>query len=96
MAAAGTILYKVVGIGAGVLATKAARSVLDKAWEKSRGGEPPRNPAVPGTSWGEAISWAVASGVAVGIARLLATKGTASAWAKATGALPPGVEKVGN
>lgn len=95
MAAAG-IAYKVVGIGAGVVATKVARSVLDKGWEKARGGEPPRNPAVPGVGWTEAISWAVASGVAVGMAKLLATKGAANAWVKATGSLPPGVEEVGN
>ena len=96
MAAAGKFVYKILGIGTGVLAGKVARSLLDKGWAKTRGGEPPRNPEVPGTSWGEALSWAVASGIAVAVARLLATKGTASAWVKATGALPPGVEDVGN
>ncbi len=95
MAAAG-VLYKTVGLGAGLAATKVARAALDKGWAKTKGGEPPRNPAVPGTSWNEAITWAVASGIAVGIARLLATKGTATAWHKATGHLPPGVEEVGN
>lgn len=95
MAAAG-IVYKVFGIGAGLAATKVARTFLDKGWEKAKGGEPPRNPAVPGTTWNEAISWAIASGVAVGIAKLLATKGTANVWAKATGSLPPGVAEVGN
>lgn len=95
MAAAG-IAYKVVGIGAGVVATKTARKALDKGWDKAKGGEPPRNPAVPGTTWAEALSWAVASGVVIGIAKLLATKGTATAWKKATGSLPPGVEDVGN
>ena len=95
MAAAG-ILYKVVGIGAGVAASKVARSLLDKGWAKTKGGEPPRNPAVPGTTWSEALTWAVASGVAVAVARLVATKGVASTWVKATGQLPPGVEDVGN
>lgn len=96
MSAAGKVVYKVVGIGSGVMAAKLARSVLDKGWAKTRGGEPPRNPAVPGTTWTEALTWAVASGVTVGVARLLATKGVASTWAKATGHLPPGVEDVGN
>ena len=96
MSAVGKIAYKVVGIGAGLVATKVARLVLDKGWAKTKGGEPPRNPAVPGTSWNEAITWAVASGVAVGVARLLATKGVASGWRKTTGHLPPGVEDVGN
>jgi len=88
--------WKVVGIGSGLVAAKVGRSVMDKAWTKQRGTEPPRNPAAPGTTWGEAISWAVASGIAVAIARLLATRGAASAWAKVTGSLPPGLEEVGN
>ena len=96
MSAVAKVVYKVVGIGAGVLAAKVARSVLDKGWAKTKGGEPPRNPAVPGTSWSEALTWAVASGVAVAVARLVATKGVASTWVKATGQLPPGVEDVGN
>ncbi len=96
MSAAGKLVYKVLGVGAGVVSAKIARSVLDKGWARTKGGEPPRNPAVPGTSWGEALSWAIASGVAVGVARLIATKGVAGGWVKATGALPPGVEEVGN
>lgn len=96
MSAVGKIVYKVVGIGAGVLSAKVARTVLDKGWAKTRGGEPPRNPAVPGTSWNEALTWAAASGIAVAVARLVADKGVASTWVKATGQLPPGVEDVGN
>ncbi len=96
MSGVGKVVYKVIGIGSGLLAAKAARAALDKGWAKTKGGEPPRNPAVPGTSWGEALTWAVASGITVAVARLLATKGVASTWAKATGQLPPGVEDVGN
>lgn len=90
-------LYKLVGLLGGVLAAKVARSISEKAWKRTHHGvEPPRNPAVPGTSWSEAVGWAVATGVATGIARMLATKGAASAWAKGTGHLPPGLEEVGN
>ena len=96
MSGVGKVVYKVLGIGGGLMAAKVARSVLDKGWARTKGGEPPRNPVVPGTSWSEAVTWAVASGVAVAIARLLATKGIASAWSKTTGHLPPGVEDVGN
>lgn len=88
--------WKVVGIGSGLVAAKATRAVMDKTYAKTKGGEPPRNPAAPGTSWGEAVTWAVASGVTLGIARLLATRGAAGAWRKTTGHLPPGLEEVGN
>ena len=42
MASVGKVVYKFAGIGAGVLAGKVARSVLDKGWAKTKGGEPPR------------------------------------------------------
>ena len=96
MSGVGNVVYKVVGIGSGLVAAKVARAVLDKGWAKTKGGEPPRNPAAPGTTWGEAITWAVASGVAVALVRLVATRGAASAWQKAAGHLPPGLEEVGN
>ena len=87
--------WKVVGITSGLLAARTSKAVLEKTWTKTKGTEPPRNPAAPGTTWTEAISWAVASGVAIGIARLLATRGAAQAWRKTTGKLPPGLETVG-
>lgn len=92
---AARIAYKVVGIGVGIVASKVARSVLDKGWERTRGGQPPRNPAEADVAWSDALSWAIASGVAVGVARLVAAKGTADAWTKATGHLPPGAQQVG-
>ncbi len=89
------VLWKLVGIVTGLVAAKAGRSVLDKAWARTKGGEPPRNPAAPGTTWGEAVTWAVASGIAVALVRLVATRGAASVWQKGTGHLPPGLEEVG-
>jgi len=91
------VLYKLLGILGGVLAAKGARVVVEKVWKSTHSGqEPPRNPAIPGTSWGEAATWAVASGIAAGVARLLATKGAAEIWSRGTGHLPPGLEEVGN
>ena len=91
------VLYKLIGILGGVVAAKLARTTMEKVWTRTHhGAMPPRNPAVPGTSWNEAVSWAVASGIAAGLARLLATKGAAHVWAKGTGHLPPGLEEVGN
>jgi hypothetical protein len=87
--------WKVVGITSGLVAARTTRKVLDKTWTRTRGGEPPRNPAAPGTSWGEALSWAVATGAALAVAKLLAARGAAQAWKKTTGHLPPGVEEVG-
>lgn len=90
-------LYKLFGILGGIFAAKAARSVMEKSWARTHHGQlPPRQPDAPGTQWSEALIWAAASGIAAGLARLLATKGVASAWRKTTGHLPPGLEEVGN
>ena len=93
--AAGNVVWKLVGIGAGVLASKVSRTVVEKAWRKTKHTDPPRNPEAPGTTWGEALSWAVASGIGIGVSRMLATRSAARMWRKATGHLPPGLEDVG-
>lgn len=79
------VLSKLIGIGVGIGVRKASEKALDKVWRKTKGTPPPADPASPSTPWSTALSWAVASGAAVGVSRLLATKGTATAKAKLTG-----------
>ena len=89
------VAWKVVGVGSGLVAARLSRKLMTTTWHKTKGGEPPRNPAAPSTTWTDAIAWAVASSVAVAVARLLANRGAAHAWKKTTGSLPPGLEEVG-
>ncbi len=86
---------KLVGIGTGIAVRKATDKALTGVWRRSRHQEPPADPAAPGTPWIEALSWAAASGVAMGVARLLATRGTATAKMKLTGKAPEGLEGPG-
>lgn len=86
------LAWRVIGLGAGLMAAKQARKALDFGWQRVRGGEPPSNPESPATTWGEAILWSAISGVAVGLARMLGQRAAARAWHKATGKLPPGLE----
>lgn len=83
---------KLVGIASGIAVRKISEVLLDKVWRKTKGTEPPADPASPGTPWAEALSWAAASGVAVGVARLVTTKGVATAKMKITGKVPEGME----
>lgn len=85
--------WKIVALASGLLAAKQARKALEVAWKKTVGGDPPTNPASPVTTWGEALLWAAVSGVAVQTARLVAQRGAAAGWKRATGALPPGLEE---
>ena len=86
---------KLVGIGTGVVVRKVTDKALSSAWKKTKHAEPPADPASPGTPWAEALSWAAASGVAMAVARLLATRGTATAKMKITGKAPAGLEGPG-
>lgn len=86
---------KLVGIATGIVVRKATDAALSSVWRRTKHSEPPADPASPGTPWGEAVSWAVASGVAMAVARLLATRGTARAKMAITGRRPEGMEAPG-
>jgi hypothetical protein len=88
------LVWKVVGTLAGVLSGMATRGVLRAGWRRVKGGDPPTNPAAPGTSWTEALTWAAASGVALAVTRLVAQRGAAEAWKGQMGTYPPGLEEV--
>ena len=68
-------------------AAKLTKTLLSKSWEKRRG-RVPGNPATDGTTWNEALLWAVVSGVSVGVMRLMAQRGVAFAFEKTGNGLP--------
>lgn len=86
--------WKLLGTASAILAGIAARKVIVAVWKALRGGDPPSNPADRETTWPEALGWAVATGVGIGVARLLAARGAAAGWERATGTLPPGLREV--
>ena len=86
--------WRVLGGVSAILAGLAARKLLVTTWRRTTGDNPPANPAAPGTDWRKAIVYAVVSGAAMGLARMLATRKAAEYYAKSTGHLPPGMEEV--
>lgn len=88
------MLWKAVGSLSGAAAGWATRVLLRAGWRRTRGGDPPANPAAPSTAWSEAIIWAAASGVAIAVTRLVAQRGAAEAWKATTGQYPAGMESV--
>ena len=86
--------WKIVGIGAGTAAALVTKKAMTAAWRATKHDDPPANPAAPTTTWPEGLAWAASTGVALGVARLVAQRGAAAGWQKATGSLPPGLEKV--
>ena len=81
------VLTTVAAVGAAVV----VRKVLSAVWASVRPDPPPNNPADPATQWGEALAWTAATGLVVGVARMIAGRGAAGAWKRATGTLPPGL-----
>ena len=84
-----SVFSLVSALGAAALAKKG----LDQAWRVATGKKPPENPADPDVELREAVAWAIASGVAVGMARMLAQRRAASYYARSTGHLPPELRK---
>ncbi len=61
----------VVALVATLGATAVAKKIADKTWKVSAGKEPPTDPSDPDVEFREAIVWAVISGTAVSVARML-------------------------
>lgn len=92
--ASGSKVWSLFGLAATVGATMVARKALKTTWKASTGKNPPINPEHPDVSMAEAVVWAMASGLAVGLARLLATRKAADYYRRSTGHLPPNLEDV--
>jgi hypothetical protein len=92
--ASGSKVWSLMGLGATLGATMAARKAMTATWKLSTGKKPPSNPEHPDVSLGEAVTWAVASGVAVGLARMFATRAAADYYRRSTGHLPANLEDV--
>lgn len=76
--------WTVTSYAAGAAATMVTRRVLTLAWRTTQHTPPPDDPADRNTSWAPALTWAIASGVGMGVARLLAVRGASKAWETAT------------
>lgn len=58
------------------------RNLLKTGWEKITHKQPPVNPAAPSVIWREALLWGAATGMMVGIAKVVTRRMSASAWRK--------------
>ena len=84
----GTVAWKILGTGAAVGAAGVARKVVTLGWTAATGKEPPTDPEDLEVSWPEAIGWAVASGIVITVARVLATRKAAEYYTRSSGHPP--------
>ncbi len=83
-------LYKLLGPVMAIPTGIVVKKVADAAWLKLRGTPPPKNPDVPGVTWGDALAWAAVSGILVAFGRLVAARGAAKTYTALTGKYPAG------
>jgi hypothetical protein len=91
---AGSKVWALYGLAATTAAAIAARKALNATWKLSTGKTPPKNPEHPDVSIAEAVAWATLSGVAVGLARMLASRKAAEYYRRSTGHLPKNLQDV--
>ncbi len=88
----GSMAFKLMTAAATIGSSFVARKVATVGWKAAMGSEPPVNPEDPEVTWQEAMAWAVVSGAAIGVARLLASRQTAVWFQKQTGRLPSNLQ----
>lgn len=93
MASGGSKVWTVFSLISALGAAALAKKAMDKSWKLATGKQPPENPADPDVDIWEAVAWAVASGTAIGVARMLAQRRAASYYVRSTGHLPPDLQK---
>jgi hypothetical protein len=81
--------WRAISYLAGAATGLVTQRTLEPVWKRLRRGVPPRAAADRRSSWVEALSWAVATGVGMGVTRLLAVRSAAAVWEAATHELPP-------
>src|SRR5882757_2760249 len=91
MGAIGKMGFELIGLAFAIPSGIAANKALHRAWEKSRGHEPPADSdrKSPDTDWLEAIVWAATSAAVTAAVQVAATHGAAATYRALTGQHPP-------
>lgn len=88
-----SLFWTMMSVAVAFVGAAIAKQLLNLLWRAATGKNPPTNPSSPDVQAGEAVTWAVASGAAIALARILATRRAAGYYARSTGHLPPGLEQ---
>lgn len=83
------LAWQGVAAAAGTLAAMGVRQAAVRTWRTARHEDPPENPVARDVSWTDALTWAIAVAIGAAVARVVAQRGAAAAWEKATGDPPP-------
>jgi hypothetical protein len=82
------MVWNALSAGSAAISVLVTRRVLTAVWE-CFGHEPPEGLEDRKHSWRSALTWAVATGVGIAVARVIAVRVSARAWQVATHEAPP-------
>lgn len=83
------LLWNLYAGAAGAVTTLIAAKAVNAVWALTTGDEPPQ-PNDPEVPLRRAITWAIASGVGIGLSQLLVNRFAADQWQKVMGTPAPG------
>lgn len=86
------LLWNLYAGGIGAITAVVAAKVVNAAWQAATGDAPP-DPNDPDVPLRRALTWAVASGIGIGLAQLLVNRVAADQWTKAMGTPAPSFRK---
>jgi hypothetical protein len=86
------LLWNLYAGGIGALTTIVAAKVVNGVWQAATGDAPP-DPNDPNVPLRRALTWAIASGIGIGLAQLVVNRVAADQWTKAMGTPAPSFRK---
>jgi Protein of unknown function (DUF4235) len=87
-------IWKLVFTGTGMLGALLARKLMRAGYaaiRKDASAASPFDPTKARFSWSDALLWAAAAGIGLGIAKVVSARVAVLGWETATGTAPPGV-----
>ena len=83
------LAWKATSAAAAAISVLVTRRVLTIVWERFGSTVPPEGAADRKVTWRAALTWAVATGVGIAVARVIAARVSARAWEVALHEPPP-------
>lgn len=88
----GPFVWRLLGTGSAILAGVVANKLVTTVWKKA-GRDEVLDPRDPRTPWKDAVAFAALTGLAVGAARVIATRKAAQYYARSAGHLPKAMQE---
>ena len=83
------LMWKAISAGSAAISMLVTRRILTAVWQRFGSAPPPEGVADRKVTWRAALTWAVATGVGLAVARVIAVRLSARAWEVAMHEAPP-------